>query len=136
MHLGIYSGRPDCNAVVHAHPPITTAYALAGEETPVSSLPEAMAVLGPVKCLPFAMPGTVEVPNGMEPFLAGHKTFLLGNHGAVTLGKDIWDACERMETLERMAVVSLAARLIGKPRPLPEEALKILTMKYLHGRLS
>ncbi len=135
MHLRLYARRPDCGAVVHAHPPIATGFALAGEPIPDGFLPEASVVLGPVALVPFAMPGTDDVPDAMEPLLNLHKTFLLANHGAVAMGADLWDAYNRMETLERIAHILFVSRLLATPKPLPAEAAKVFRERYLHGRL-
>jgi L-fuculose-phosphate aldolase len=134
MHVRIYAKRPDCRAVVHAHPPIATAFALAGESIPDNVLPESMVVLGSVANVPFCMPGTDEVPNTLEPFLANHKTFLLSNHGAVTLGKDLLDAYHRMERLERIAQMLMHAKTLGEPRPVPAAAFDQLKV-WLNGKL-
>lgn len=124
LHVRILQRRPDCMAVVHAHPPIATAFSLAGVEIPDNLLPESIYVLGPVATVPFCMPGTDEVPDGLEPVIHDHKTFILSHHGAATMGKDLWDAYNRMETLERVAKVILVARLLERPTPLPDEALR------------
>jgi L-fuculose-phosphate aldolase len=42
------------------------------------------------------------------------------------MGNDLWDACHRMETLERVAKVVLVGRLLGRTEPLPERALALL----------
>jgi L-fuculose-phosphate aldolase len=136
LHLKIYKHRPDCQAVVHAHPPTATGFALAQEEIPDNLLPEAAWVLGSVALVPFSMPGTEEVPDNLEPFLEDHKTFLLANHGAATMGTDLYDALYRMETLERVANTILIARMIGTPKPMPHAALDTLMTTVMHGRLS
>ncbi|MCW5941388.1 MAG: class II aldolase/adducin family protein [Fimbriimonadaceae bacterium] len=136
MHLRCYARRPDCLAVVHAHPPVATAFTVADRPIPSGVLPEADLVLGPVAQVPFSMPGTDEVPDRLEPFLPGHKTFLLSHHGAATLGRDLWEACDRMETLERVAKVLLGALQLGGVVPLPEAAAEEIARKGLHGRLS
>jgi L-fuculose-phosphate aldolase len=130
-----YRQRPDCEAVVHAHPPIATAFGLAGLDIPDNLLPEAAVVLGSVAMVPFGMPGTEELPASMRPFLPDHKTFVLANHGAVTLGKDLYDAYHRMETLERVATVIMHAHTLGTPRPLPDAAFQYLLQNALNGRL-
>jgi len=135
MHLRAYAERPDCAAIVHAHPPTATAFALAGEEIPDNMLPEAAIVLGSVPILPFAMPGTHEVPDSLAPYLADHKTFLLSNHGALALGSSIFDALYRMETLERIAQVIFLARQIDRPRPMPDDAFAQLLKIALNGKL-
>lgn len=135
LHLGIYKARPDCHAVVHAHPPIATAFTVAGEDIPDDVLPESAYVLGSVVTVPFAFPGTDEVPMRLEPFLEDHKTFLLSHHGAAALGRDLWDACYRMETLERVAAVLLAAKQLGAVRPMPQTAYERLAPMTLNGKL-
>ena len=136
LHLRAYKVRPDCMAVVHAHPPTATGFALAGEEIPDNLLPEAAHILGSVALVPFSMPGTDEVPDYLEPYLEDHKAFLLSHHGAATLGADLYDALFRMETLERVAHTILIARMMGKPRPMPEAAFDTLMSTVIHGRLS
>ena len=59
MHLAVYRHRPDIQAVVHAHPPVSTAFAACrkGLETPY--LAELVVGLGTVPCTPeFAMLST------------------------------------------------------------------------------
>jgi len=134
MHLRLYERRQDCMAVVHAHPLTATGLALGGYEFPDNLLPEAAYVLGPIAKLPFAMPGTDEVPDGLDPFIEGHKTFLLMNHGAVVMGKDLFDALYRMETLERVSKILLVAEVSGSPQGVPEGHLQVILASGLHGR--
>ncbi|HRJ27436.1 MAG TPA: class II aldolase/adducin family protein [Fimbriimonadaceae bacterium] len=135
LHLKIYAKRPDCVAVIHAHPPTATGFALAGEEIPDNLLPEAAMVLGSVATAPFAMPGTQEVPDSIDPLVEDHKTILLSHHGAVVMGLDLEDAYNRMETLERIARIVLTARLLGDPKPIPAKAFDELLKTSLTGRL-
>lgn len=123
LHLRLYREIPEAQAVVHAHPLTATAFATCGEAVPVEMLPEAVVVLGTVALVPFAMPGTDELPDALTPFCRGHRTFLLANHGAATIGRTLMDAVYRMETLERVAQIVFRARQIGIPSPLPEDAL-------------
>lgn len=135
LHCAIYAGREDCQAVVHAHPPVATAFALAGEEIPDNVMPESAVVLGSVATVPFAMPGTPAVAEAIEPLLEDHKTFLLASHGAVVMGRDVYDAFNRMETLERVASAVLTARSLGGAKELPDEAFDHLQSVALNGRL-
>ncbi|MCU0316166.1 MAG: class II aldolase/adducin family protein [Fimbriimonadaceae bacterium] len=136
LHLRAFAKRPDCVAVIHAHPPVATGFALAGEEIPDNLLPEAAMVLGSVAVVPFSMPGTSELPDNIEPLLDDHKTFLLSHHGAVVLGADVYDAYNRMETLERIAKVIWFSKSLGNgPRPMPEAAFDHLLTVSLNGSL-
>lgn len=114
MHLEVYRCHPDVQAVVHAHPPVSTAFAVCrqGLETPY--LAETVVGLGSVPCTPsFAMLSTDEVPKSIRPYLPDHNAVLLANHGALTWGADLWQAFDRMETVEHTAKIFLNARRIG-----------------------
>lgn len=136
IHLKAYQSRPDCASVVHAHPPTATAFTLCGRSWPDDLLPESAFVLGPVALVPFGFPGTDELPDQLSPYMAGHKTFLLSHHGAMTMGTCVSDACDRMETLERVAKLLYMARSMGEIVPLPSDARVRLQNNVLHGRLN
>jgi L-fuculose-phosphate aldolase len=118
LHLRILSRRPDVGAVVHAHPPAATGFAVAGEEIPANLLPELIFLVGRVPIVPYGTPGTPELGDRVEPYLAEHDGLLLANHGAVTMGRTLDQAWIRMETLEHAARIIMAARAIGQPQPL------------------
>ena len=46
---------------------------------------------------------------------------LLANHGALTLGADLFSAYYKMETIEHFANISLVARMLGGERLLSRE---------------
>jgi L-fuculose-phosphate aldolase len=123
MHLAAYAARPDVEAVVHAHPITAVAFTVAGVAPPDRLMPEAVLVLGPVAVAPYATPGTEEVPRSLGPFWSGHEVVLLERHGALALGRDLFQACDRMETLERVCEVAAAARALGRCEPLPAAAV-------------
>lgn len=114
LHLRILRLRGDVGAVVHAHPPAATAFAVAGEELASFSLPELILLVGRAPLVPFGMPGTPELGEQVEAVLGDHMAVLLANHGAVTLGRTLEEAWIRMETLEHSARILLGARLLGR----------------------
>jgi L-fuculose-phosphate aldolase len=118
LHLRILTHRPDVGAVVHAHPPAATGFAVAGEAIPANLLPELIFLVGRVPIVPYGTPGTPELGDRVEPYLAEHDGLLLANHGAVTMGRTLDQAWIRMETLEHAARIIMAARAIGQPQPL------------------
>ncbi len=126
MHLRIYQ-LSGAMAVVHAHPPAATAFALAGRNIPNHTLPEADIVLGDVALVPFAIPGTAAMGDALAPFLEKSTVFLLGSHGVATIGADLTGAHIKMETVERVAKTLLLAGLLGGPQPLPEEGIRWLS---------
>ena len=126
MHRGIYRARADVRAIVHAHPPVATGFAVAGVPLDEPILAEAVLVLGPVPVVPYATPATEALPESIAPYAAKHNALLLGNHGAVTMGRDLNEAYGRMEILEHLALIQLTARLLGKANPIsPAEVQKL-----------
>ncbi len=114
LHLRLYARRPDVRAVVHAHPPVATGFAVAGEGLEAPVLPELIVQMGRVPVVPYARPGTAELADACEPYLAGSEAWLLANHGAVTVGPSLGVAHQRMESLEHAARILLVARLVGR----------------------
>ncbi|MGE5550137.1 MAG: class II aldolase/adducin family protein [Bacteroidota bacterium] len=121
MHLGVYRDRPDVNAVVHAHPPVSTAFAVAGLPLSKCVLPEVIITLGTIPLAEYGTPSTDAITRAIAKHLKDHNAFLLENHGALTLGTDVFNAYYRMETVEHFAAISLAARQLGGERELPPE---------------
>jgi L-fuculose-phosphate aldolase len=114
LHLRILRHRPDVHAVVHAHPPTATGFAVAGEAIPGNLLPELDFVVGPVPLVPYGKAGTPELGDRVVPYLKEHNGLLLAKHGAVTMGSTLDEAWIRMETLEHSARIIVAAmRLDG-----------------------
>jgi L-fuculose-phosphate aldolase len=137
LHLRVYRRRPECGAVVHAHPPSATAFAVAGEAIPEDVLPEITVLMGDVPVVPYATPGTPALGDAVEPFLTGREAVLLANHGALTWGADLAQARIRMESLEHGARILLAARTLGRVNRLTREqtdALQRLRGSSRHGQ--
>jgi len=132
MHLLAYERRPDVQAVVHAHPPLLTAFTLAGIPFAADALPEVWLTVGPVPTAPYATPSTEEVPSSILPFIDDHQAVLLERHGSLTLGKSLEEACLRLEKLEHAAhTLYYASLLSGRPpAPLPDDALRKLEKAF------
>jgi L-fuculose-phosphate aldolase len=126
MHLAAYRARPDIAAVVHAHPPVATGFAVAGLGLAGDVLPELALQVGEVPLVPYATPGTADLPGAMAPWLPNYDAFLLANHGATTLGRTLAEAHQRMESVEHCANILLTARLLGRVNPLGADALRLL----------
>jgi L-fuculose-phosphate aldolase len=126
MHLRIYARRADVQAVVHAHPPTATGFAVGGESFMAPVLPEVILQMGEVPLVRYATPGTDALPDSMEPFLARHDAFLLANHGATTIGPSLAVAHQRMESLEHAAKILLTARLLGRVNELSADDVRAL----------
>jgi L-fuculose-phosphate aldolase len=119
MHLRIYERRSDVGAVVHAHPPTATGFAVAGEGFTECVLPELVFQVGWVPLVPYGTPGTPELADRFEPYVMRHDAFLMANHGATTCGATLTVAHQRMESLEHAARILFTARTLGRVNSLP-----------------
>jgi L-fuculose-phosphate aldolase len=126
LHLYAYSKRKDVNAVVHCHPVNATAFSLLGEGLVKHYFPEVILTLGKVHLCKYATPSTNDLPLSLDPFIEYGWAFLLQNHGAMTLGKNVDDAYYKMEKLEHAAETLFKARLLGNPNELSPEDVKSL----------
>ena len=64
MHLEVYRQRPDVQAVVHAHPPIATGFAVAGIPLDRAVLAEVVTTLGSIPIAEYATPSTQRAAGG------------------------------------------------------------------------
>ena len=126
LHLRILGLRPDVMAVVHAHPPAATGFALAGEGFETFALTELIFQVGRVPLVPYGAPGTPELGDRVAPFLDEHDALLLAHHGAVTMGPTLDTAWIRMESLEHAARMLLVARTLGRVMELDAAAVAAL----------
>jgi L-fuculose-phosphate aldolase len=134
MHLEVYRQRPDVNAVVHAHPPVATAFAVAGIPLDRAVLAEVVTTLGSVPIADYATPSTKELPEAVRKYVKAHDGMLLANHGALTLGADLFGAYYKMETIEHFANISFVARMLGGERLLSrEEVLRLQGLRGMYG---
>ena len=120
MHLEIYRLRPDVQAVVHAHPPMATAFSVAGVALDRCVLPEAVLTMGAIPLVPYATPGSRELPAAMRAWIDRCDAVLLANHGAVTWATSLDEAYFRMETLEHTATITHHAMSLGTVNLLTE----------------
>jgi L-fuculose-phosphate aldolase len=131
MHLEVYRNRPDVNAVVHAHPPIATGFAVAGIPLTRAVLAEVITTLGSI---PIAEYGTAELPAAVRKYIKAHDGMLLANHGALTCGPSVMAAYYKMETIEHFAKISLVARLLGRENLISrEEVDRLQGLRGMYG---
>lgn len=134
MHLRCYKEREDVGAVVHAHPPVATGYAVANISLDNYSMIETVIAIGSIPVTPYGTPSTHEVPDAIAPYLSSHDVLLLQNHGALTVGADLITAYYRMETLELFAKISMNAHLLGGAKELSRDNInRLISMRESYG---
>jgi L-fuculose-phosphate aldolase len=131
MHLEVYRQRPDVQAVVHAHPPTATGFAVAGIPLDRAVLAEVLTTLGSIPIAEYATPSTKELPEAVRKYIKAHDGMLLANHGALTVGTDLFGAYYKMETIEHFAKISLVARLLGRENLISRE--EVMRLQELRG---
>ena len=139
LHLAAYRLRPDAQAVVHAHPPIATAFACAGVELPTDIAAEVLVALKTVPLTSFFMLGSrlsdSELPLDLREALLARDACLLSNHGALTLGASLALAFQNMELLEHYAKICLAVHQLGSQRHLTSaQAAELMELGKKYSR--
>jgi len=134
MHLEVYRQRPDVKAVVHAHPPTATGFAVAGIPLDRAVLAEVLTTLGSIPLAEYATPSTAELPEAVRKYIKAHDAMLLANHGALTVGGDLFAAYYKMETIEHFAKISLVARMLGGENLISrEEVMRLQALRGTYG---
>jgi L-fuculose-phosphate aldolase len=134
MHLEVYRQRPDVQAVVHAHPPTATGFAVAGIPLDRAVLAEVLTTLGSIPIADYATPSTKALPEAVRKYIKAHDGMLLANHGALTVGADLYGAYYKMETIEHFAKISLVARMLGRENLLSrEEVTRLQELRGAYG---
>jgi len=134
MHLTAYNKRPDINAIVHAHPTVAVGFTVAGQSLAKCVLPEVVCTLGSIPVAPYATPSTDEVSQSIADLVTTYDALVLDHHGALALGKDIWDAYYKLETLEHHAETMFVAHMLGGVKPLRSTQVeKLLDIVGVYG---
>jgi L-fuculose-phosphate aldolase len=123
MHLEFYRQRPGVGGVAHGHPIFCTAFAAAHQALPENILPELIATIGHVPLIPYGRPSSAKLAAALAPHCRKHNVFLLQNHGATAVGKDVREAYHRLEVVEAYAKTVWAAAALGGVKPLPRSAI-------------
>jgi L-fuculose-phosphate aldolase len=128
VHQAVYRALPQATAVIHAHPPIASGFAMAHVPLRTTSSSEGAVVLGAeVPCIPYVQPGTAALADLVcDAVDARHPAYLLANHGVLTWGTDLWASYDALDTLELFAHSLVIATILGGPRPLPDAELQAL----------
>lgn len=139
MHLLIYRSRPDVAAIVHAHPPTATGFAAAGIALTEPLVCEVVMGLGCIPLARYGTPGTSELAQTLEPYVANYDAILMSNHGVVTYGDTLEHAYMKMETVEHFAQIALVTHLLGRQQPLKQveiEKLMSARSRYFGEKLA
>ena len=134
VHLRLYRAQPTVRAVVHAHPPFGTTYAIKGEPIISKMMPENVIAMPEIPVAPYATPSTEELAENIEPFVHDYSACLMEMHGALAWGPNLLAAYQAMERLEFTAKLTYLTQLAGITRELPaDEVNKLISMRPQYG---
>ena len=127
LHLEIYRHLASVDAVVHAHPPGATVFAVTGRQLNTRLVAEAYAIVGDVGWAPYALTGTNTLAGLVAGCLAEHTPCaLMENHGAITTGRTLLEAFDRLEVMENLAQIQIHAETLGGCRELTPDQCREL----------
>ncbi|MGH2513155.1 MAG: class II aldolase/adducin family protein [Candidatus Limnocylindrales bacterium] len=127
LHGVVYRNRPDIGAVVHAHSPHATAYAVAGRELPVYTMALARLIDEPVRVSAFGPRGSEVEVDSIGQLLNDHpgmNAVLLRNHGVLAWGATLDEATRIIFALEENAEASIQASGLGGAVAIPSDLVK------------
>lgn len=131
MHYDLYQNRPDCQAIVHAHPLFSTA--LACQRKPIPPFHYMVGVIArgkTIECADYATFGTKELSDNMLVALGGNRrTCLLANHGMISYGNSLGQALTIANETEVLARQYLESQRLGSPYILSDEEMDIILCK-------
>jgi L-fuculose-phosphate aldolase len=115
MHGIIYRTRKDVQAVVHTHPPTATTFGIVKEDLLPLQIEMFMLLPSGVPVVPYQPPGSKALASAVQSKIANYDAIILENHGIVTVGSTIEDACSLNEMVEEGAKIQfMAIMLAGK----------------------
>jgi L-fuculose-phosphate aldolase len=115
FHRDIYAARPDVGAVVHAHPPYSTALAICRTDIPAIHYMIAVSGGDSIRCCDYYTYGTQELSNAVVRALEGRMACLMANHGMIATGANMEQAMWRAVEVETLARQYTLALQVGKP---------------------
>ena len=129
MYLKFFEERPDIVSVLHCHPPCVCAFAIMKGENHLMRpyYPETTTEVGPVPVVPYAEPLTLKLAANFSPFLQKYNSFIMENHGLVTMTRgDIYWTLLTVELLESSANSMLKGLSAGNLKELDKKSVKNL----------
>lgn len=128
FHTRIMRLRPDIKAIVHAHPPVLTGFAIAHTDILSKAiLPEPIIEVGPILNVKYATPLSDELSENFDKVIKKSNGFLMENHGALICStKDVREAVEQMQMIEAMATSVVVAGCVGGVELIPGSYVKEL----------
>jgi L-fuculose-phosphate aldolase len=135
MHAAILRARLDCNASIHTHQPIASAYTLLAKPLNVEDKTARLILGSTVPCVAYAPSGTGLLAWRVgRAFKPGTHACLMRNHGVVCVGIDAAEAMNRVATLESACAAFFHAHATDNSLPV-DESVRSLVAETLRSAL-
>jgi L-fuculose-phosphate aldolase len=131
LHANILRARRECDASIHTHQPIASAYTLLGRDLKVED-PRHRAVLGSKAVLVgYAPSGTSWLASKLGKTIRSEiHAYLMHNHGVVCCGPTLDETVARVEALEAECTAffgkAISSRMKRSREPYLSEVLRLL----------
>jgi len=125
LHVGIYQARKKICAVVHTHAVFGSIIAVTGKEIPSILDDQVIYLGGEIKVASYALPGSPELVKNAVAALGPRNAVVLANHGTLTVGRNLWEALNNFELLEKTARVYVMASSLGSLTVLPADMTEV-----------
>jgi L-fuculose-phosphate aldolase len=134
FHKAVLLARPDCSAVAHAHPTSLVAFSVVGKALPLNQFPDLCRWVNRVAFSPYAIPGSHQLGEHLKTtFATGCDATLMENHGAVTCGRTLQQAFQRLDVLEHLAAILLAGARLGPLRMLNDAEMQLARARMMRS---
>jgi L-ribulose-5-phosphate 4-epimerase len=124
MHTAIYKARSDINGIAHTHAPVATAFGVAGIEILPLQIEMFLYIPKGIPVVPFEFPGSEELAEAVRKKIVDFNALILENHGIVTVGLTIEEACTLNLMVEECAKVQFMATMLAGREAINWENLK------------
>ena len=135
MHAGIFSNGPGIGAIIHAHPPWSTALSCLRRDIPPFHYMVAAAGGTVIRCSGYATFGTHDLATAALEALGDRKACLLANHGIIACGASLEAALGLAIEVEALAGQYMRALSVGEPALLTDAQMaRVLEEFKTYGR--
>ena len=114
MHINIYKTRQDIKAIIHSHPIYASTFAIIDKKIDTNITGEIKYVLNDIAEIDYKLMGSQELAKECADKLANYSVGIMKNHGAITLGKTLFEAYDKMEILEFAANLNYNLLLLSR----------------------
>lgn len=131
LHLGIYNGRPDVNAIVHTHSLYASIAAVTSTHIPPVVDEMVVYIGGAIEVADYGFPGTPDLAVAGVTALGDRRAVLLRNHGMCAVASTLRETMRVAVLVERVAQIYVHAETMGGATELPDFAVDAERQVYL-----